>query len=160
MNTLATRLTLALSAILLVLGSGCAGRPHHLDTPSGQGWQVVYANDAAGKRTAGDINVLIAAVKTGKAVRVMIDSNGEVARYDLAMLFLRNGVVSGTTPTQVSLMRDNDGSLVFKEKSYHVVNGFSTSGVYTQFSWSLPGTGWQFPGPWAGSSAMTWLAEE
>ncbi|MCX5658970.1 MAG: hypothetical protein NTW19_04520 [Planctomycetota bacterium] len=167
MKTVTTRVLLLLALALLPLVSGCCTSKSARQAGgssdramSGGGWHVVYVNDAGGKRTSGDLGTLVAAVKAGRPIRVMTEAKGDVARYDLEMVCLRGSVVSGTTPTQVSLMRDNDGSLVFKEKSYHVINGFSTSGVYTQFSWSLAGTNWQYPGPWTGSSAMTWMVGE
>lgn len=128
--------------------------------PAVRGWHVAYAHDAEGKPLEGSVKALIAAVKAGKSVRVGLEANGSYSRYDLPLLSIEEGVVTGQVHPNAAMRSENDHAGVLKEQIYHVANTHATTGLCSQFVWSVSGTAWQVPGQVMYRRALTWYVED
>jgi hypothetical protein len=108
-------------------------------------WTMVYSNDPAGKRLAGDVDTLIRAIRNGASVKVVLESNDVhtplktrpyVYSFEAHTMHVRNGVVFATNTLDVSCTFAGD-ELRFKDDSYYYMLIASTTGVLEQIRWNV-----------------------
>lgn len=118
---------------VLALGLGCANVGTHAP-----GWQLAYAHDKSGKRTAGNLNTLIKAVKNGAEVRLVVPDEYNHAEFitQADNVWVRDGnVYAQTTPMVSSVWRGDQ--LVFVNDSFYWMFNFSTTGARDVIKWQV-----------------------
>lgn len=100
-------------------------------------WELAYAHDENGIRTAGDINTLIDAVRQGRQVRLVLCL---LDRYEYITeaqnLWLKDGIVYAQNTSQVSV-DFKDKVLAFSEDACHTMIVVSTQGDLDVTRWLL-----------------------
>lgn len=101
-------------------------------------WRLLYAHDSEGKRTAGDINVLIEAIRHGHRVRMLIEATDNNYEYatDAEHLWIRNGVVFAQNNSEVSVFFLGD-RLFIRDDSYYRMIVVSTKGDLEAIRWNV-----------------------
>lgn len=118
-------------------------------------WSHIYAHDAQGHRTAGDLASLIDVVRHGSPVRVFIDyaHHGPGCYKDAQAVWIKHGhvygqnsatisccfqpsYVNGDTAT-VSLPGYEPDGLRFLDDAYHYFEIFSTTGDVDMSRWNI-----------------------
>ncbi|MBI5563823.1 MAG: hypothetical protein HY870_02935 [Chloroflexi bacterium] len=131
----------ALVAIILLtsLTSACNSAATFASPPASadqSGWTLAYAHDAQGVRTDGDLEALISAVTTGRAVRIVTGGPQEYYSTDAGNLWVRNGIVYAQNASSVSV-EYHDDLLLFKEDSYYWMIIVSTRGDRDSIRWDV-----------------------
>lgn len=105
---------------------------------TGTSWQLLYAHDCGGEPTAGDLNLLIEAIRNGHRVRMLIEFKHKNQEYitEAENIWIKNNTVfaQNTSLVSVSFHRDK---LSFHEDSYHCMMVVSTKGDLDTIRWSV-----------------------
>jgi hypothetical protein len=99
-------------------------------------WVLAYAHNQNGARTAGDKNALIAAVRDGQPVRVLMDSGDLQYVMEAEGLWVRYAEVYAQNNSSVSTAFDNT-VLKFQPDSYYWMVVVSTHGDRDMIRWSV-----------------------
>ncbi|HIK28399.1 MAG: hypothetical protein N3E45_00730 [Oscillatoriaceae bacterium SKW80] len=99
-------------------------------------WRLIYAHDEYGKPTAGNVNLLIDAIRNGHKVRIVIDIKDYEYALDADILWIRNGVVYAQNTSAVSAAFKGE-RLVFLEDSYYFMTIVNTKGDREVIRWSV-----------------------
>jgi len=128
-------------------------------------WTLVYQNDSAGNRVAGDIGILIRAVRRGSTVKVILESDSVfppleggpyVYTFQAHTVHVRNNIVFATCTLDVSSLFEGD-QLKFQDDSYYYMLIAGTNGVLDQIRWNV---GEHVPrGHDQGAWDMKWLVD-
>jgi hypothetical protein len=138
---------LGVAFIVTVGGIGFRAALAEANSSGQRSWTLVYANNAAGERIAGNIDKLIRAVRDGQSVKVVLERTeafpGEppltdtyVYSFEAHTLHVRNGVVFATNTQDVGTRFVGD-DLRFQEDSYYYMIIADTQGVLEQIRWSV-----------------------
>ena len=106
------------------------------NTGAKPGWTLVYAHDAYGKRTDGDINLLINAIRSGHKVRMLMESGDVEYVTDAESLWIKNGVVSAQNCSQVSAQFVGN-KVMFQDDSYYWMIIVNTEGDRDMIRWDV-----------------------
>ena len=110
--------------------------PIPLPVSTGSEWKLAYAHDKDGTPTAGDIEVLIDAIKNGQAVRMVFENQDGYYSMEAEALWVKNGVVYAQNNSQVSVAFQGK-ALRFQDDSYYWMIVVSTLGDLDQIRWSV-----------------------
>ncbi len=103
---------------------------------TGSEWTLAYAHDKDGNRTAGDIEVLIDAVKNGQAVRIVTEEQGEYYSTEAENISVKDGVVYAQNNSHVSV--EYQGNVLrFQDDAYYWMIVVSTLGDRDMIRWSV-----------------------
>lgn len=101
---------------------------------SAMAWTLVYANDAGGNATYGNIQTLIDSVRSGKQVRfVMEDADG----LDAQLVQISNGMVFAQNTSLVGWAAGADGSVSFNAPGYYAFYAASSKGNVAISRWRV-----------------------
>lgn len=101
-----------------------------------QRWTLAYAHDALGNRTAGDINVLINAIRSGHKVRMLMESGDVEYVTEAEKIWIKNGVVSAQNCSQVSALFIGNKAK-FQDDSYYWMIIVNTQGERDMIRWDV-----------------------
>jgi len=99
-------------------------------------WVLAYAHDKNGNKLAGDKDALIASVRNGQPVRVLLDSEDQQFLMDAEYLWVRYSNVYAQNNSSVSVSYNNT-ALEFQEDSYYYMLTVSTDGDLDAIRWSV-----------------------
>jgi len=108
------------------------------------GWNLVYAHDAQGVKTFGDLNTLIAKIEQGAKVRVLLkpyDSNDKnFSCCDADYVWVQDGVVFAQNTQHICVdfhtPKDNK-QVMFQSDSYHWFLMVNTNGYVDMIRWQV-----------------------
>jgi|MudIll2142460700_1097286.scaffolds.fasta_scaffold273553_1 hypothetical protein len=104
---------------------------------SAMAWTLVYAHDANGVATYGNLQVLIDAISAGKQVRFSIEGTGSVVVFDAQTIEVTNGIVFAQNTSHVGWFNGADGSVGFNAPGYYGFYAVSTQGNATLSRWRV-----------------------
>lgn len=97
-------------------------------------WKLVYYNSRNGEVINGNISSLIKAVKRGKEIRIVIESDSIVFAADAEYLWVKNKIVYAQNNGSVSVKFKGD-DLVFQKNSYYWMFIVNTNGERQMIRW-------------------------
>lgn len=99
-------------------------------------WTLIYANDANGNSTYGNIQTLVDSVKDGKKLRFVVEeTNGSIWSQDPEWVQMLNNIVH-VSFTQIS--KEYVGDVLWtKAAAYKLYFSLDTKGVLTDRDWYI-----------------------